>query len=626
MSKLRGPLQSIPTDPKDLLLSNATDPATTPLLRVTKRESRSIRDILTATSPDSTEPPISAIQEKAWCEAVLRGQAIRDMIAAPATRTAVEEIATRHGVDVSTLYRWLSKFLKGGGRLSALVPKKCGSKYYSRLDPRVEALLCEAVDQFFLKQPRRPITSVWDDLEDACQAAGLEPPHINTLRNRIARLEEHLVLERRYSAKVAREKLGALPSSFEGASAPHALVQIDHTKGDVLLVDEETRLPIGRPWLTVVEDIYSRMILGFYVSLDPPSALSVGLAIAHAVLPKDSWLAEHGIDLAWPCQGLLGCAYVDSGLDLNGSLMKRGCQEHGIDLQNRPLGQPDFGGHIERLIGTLMRKTHELPGTTYSNVAEKGDYDATAQACMTLQEFETWIAQYILGVYHNRPHRGIDRQTPRQRYESWFQEHGKTFGITGAPLPEDPHRFRLDFLPFKEQTIQRYGVEMLHGTHYFADDLRPFIKEKDSENPEKGRRFRFAYDPRDISIIYFWHPVAEKYIPIPWKDSSQRPMSLWELRRKAQEKPKEDPLARATARKTRASMRAVQEGAEAATQKTRRDAARAKNHRTKNIHRQIDKATPNLSAPSDLDAVQHTEPISQGEAAWTPVVPYSVIE
>lgn len=434
------------------------------------------------------------------------------------------------------------------------------------------------------------------------------------------------MLERRYSAKVAREKLGALPSRFEGASAPHALVQIDHTKGDVVLLDEETRLPIGRPWLTFVEDIYSRMILGFYVSLDPPSALSVGLAIAHAVLPKDSWLAEHGIDLVWPCQGLLGCVYVDSGLDLNGSLMKRGCQEYGIDLQNRPLGQPDFGGHIERLIGTLMRKTHELPGTTYSSVAEKGDYDAAAQACMTLQEFETWIAHFILGVYHNRPHRGIGRQTPRQRYESWFQEHGKNLGITGAPLPEDLHRFRLDFLPFKEQTIQRYGVEMLHGTFYFADALRAFSKEKDPQDPRKGRRFRFAYDPRDISIIYFWHPVAEEYIPIPWKDSSRRPMSLWELRQKAQEKPPVDPLAESTRRRTRASLRDIQDGAQAATQKSRRDATRAKQHRTKNIHRQIGKATSSLPAAADPIAVEPPEPISQDEAAWTPVAPYNVIE
>jgi putative transposase len=547
------------------------------------------------------------------------------MVAAPAKNAAVEEVAAKYGVNRSTLYRWLLRYQEGGGRLSALAPKKCGSKNPSRLDPKVEALVCEAVDNFFLQQPRKPVTSVWDDLETTCLAIGLEPPHINTLRNRIKRLDEYLVLERRYSAKTAREKLGALPSAFKGASAPHALVQIDHTKVDVLLVDEETRLPIGRPWLTLVEDIYSRMVLGFHISLDPPSELSVGLAIAHAVLPKESWLAEHGIDLVWPCQGLLGCVYVDSGLDLNGSLMRRGCEEYGIDLQNRPLGQPDFGGHIERLMGTLMRKTHELPGTTYSSVAEKGDYDATAQACVTLQEFETWLARYILGVYHNRPHRGIDRQTPIQRYESWFQEQGKNLGIIGAPLPEDPHRFRLDFLPSKEQTIQRYGVEMLHGTLYSADTLRPFMKEKDPEDPKKGRRFRFAYDPRDISIIYFWHPVAEEYTPIPWKDSSRRPMSLWELRRKAQEKAPEDPHSRSTIRQTRASMQAIQEGAQAATQKIRRDAARTKQHRTKNIHRDIERATtcnPEQADPNTEICGSNT----QDEVPWTPVAPYSVIE
>lgn len=625
MTKLRGPLQSIPTDPKDLLLSNVAGPATTPPLRVTKRESRSIRDILATTTPDCSEPPLSAIQEKAWREAILRGQAIHDMVAAPANKASVREVATRYGVDMSTLYRWLSKYEKGGGRISALARKKPGAKAHSRLDTRTETILCEVIEKFFLDPLRRPVTSVWEELDDACHVEGLKTPHINTLRNRLKRLDEHLVLERRFSAKTAREKFGALPGTFKGASAPHVLVEADHTKVDLQLVDEETRLPIGRPTITVVEDVYSRMILGFHVSLDPPCALSVGLALAHAVLPKESWLTEHGIDLKWPCQGLIGCLYVDSGLDLNGSLVFKVCDEYHIGLQNRPLGQSDFGGHIERLIGTLMRKTHELPGTTFSSVAEKGDYDSEGNACMTLQEFESWIAQFILGVYHNRPHRGIGRQTPKQRYESWFQEQGKHLGITSAPLPEDPHRFRLDLLPFKDQTIQRYGVEMHYGQLYFADALRPFVKEMDPANPKKGRRFRFAYDPRDLSIIYFWHPLAAEYTPVPWKDSSQRPMSLWELRRRAQGKPAEDPQAQAIMRQSRATMRAVRENAQAATQKARRNAARIKQHRTKNIHRDLERSASKPSLPTD-PSTDGQEQSSPDEATWTPVSPYAVIE
>jgi len=38
--------------------------------------------------------------------------------------------------------------------------------------------------------------------------------------------------------------------------------EIDHTLLDVLLVDDETGLIIGRPYITVVLDKFSRMIMG----------------------------------------------------------------------------------------------------------------------------------------------------------------------------------------------------------------------------------------------------------------------------------------------------------------------------------------------------------------------------
>jgi putative transposase len=56
---------------------------------------------------------------------------------------------------------------------------------------------------------------------------------------------------------------------------PLDLMQIDHTLVDVIIVDEEDRLPIGRPWLTLAIDIASRAVAGFTVSLDPPSTVSV---------------------------------------------------------------------------------------------------------------------------------------------------------------------------------------------------------------------------------------------------------------------------------------------------------------------------------------------------------------
>ena len=47
-----------------------------------------------------------------------------------------------------------------------------------------------------------------------------------------------------------------------------------------------------------------------------------------------------------------------------------------------------FGGHIERLIGTLMTLVHALSGTTASNLAAGGD-PADQKAFLTLREFSS---------------------------------------------------------------------------------------------------------------------------------------------------------------------------------------------------------------------------------------------
>jgi len=70
----------------------------------------------------------------------------------------------------------------------------------------------------------------------------------------------------------------------------------------------------------------------------------------------------------------------------------------------RPVGLPHYGGVIERLIGTFMRRMEVLPGTTKSNVVEKGEYDATGKAAMTLAQLRKWMAAQV-AAYHATEHR-----------------------------------------------------------------------------------------------------------------------------------------------------------------------------------------------------------------------------
>jgi putative transposase len=119
-------------------------------------------------------------------------------------------------------------------------------------------------------------------------------------------------MAKRHGGKKAREKYEPLHGSFPGANVPLAVYQIDHSPIDVILVDEKYRRPIGRGYLTIVTDSCTRMLAGFCASLDAPGALTAGLAMSHAILPKAKWLAERGIDANWPICGVPAKVYADN--------------------------------------------------------------------------------------------------------------------------------------------------------------------------------------------------------------------------------------------------------------------------------------------------------------------------
>ncbi|WP_163317099.1 integrase catalytic domain-containing protein, partial [Enterobacter hormaechei] len=92
-----------------------------------------------------------------------------------------------------------------------------------------------------------------------------------------------------------------------------------------------------------------------------------------------------------PASGLPECIHVDNGAEFHSRAFKLGCDDHNIVVSYRPPGTPRFGGHVERLIGTMMGAVHLLPGTHFSNVLDRGDYDSEARAVMTMRELETWL-------------------------------------------------------------------------------------------------------------------------------------------------------------------------------------------------------------------------------------------
>jgi putative transposase len=270
------------------------------------------------------------------------------------------------------------------------------------------------------------------------------------------------------------------------------------------------------------------MVTGFYISMDPPGTLGTGLCISASVLPKDDLLIRHDVKGEWPSFGVMDTIYLDNAREFRGESLFRSCSEYGINIAWRPVARPEWGGHIERLIGTYVREIHNLPGTTFSNTKERKDYDSTGKACLTLGELEKWLVTFTVEVYHKRIHSSLGK-SPFQKYkEGIFGENG-TPGIGIPPKVHDPIRLKLDFLPTLDRTIQDYGVLIDH-IYYYHDVLRRWINSTDpgSGKSRVKRKFVFKRDPRDISIIYFLDPDLKDYFMVPYRNITYPSMSIWE--------------------------------------------------------------------------------------------------
>jgi len=417
------------------------DAASGEVTRALLRELSAPGQGLNAPAPDLEEIP-----DEDWQVAQRRLDIIRPLVGRrDRTRQEVAERGDAFGMSANTLYNWLAVY-EASGRLTSLMPQSRRDKGKLKLSSEIEAIIKSAIDDVYLSTQRRPVSKVCDAVRQRCMTAGLEAPHPNTVRNRIAQLSESFRVRHRQGAKVAEHLFSPIDSEFPGADWPLAVVQIDHTKVDIILVDDLHRRPIGRPWITLAIDVFSRMVAGFYVSFDPPGALAAGLCLAHAVLPKEQWLTKHDLDAEWPLWGFPKTLHLDNAKEFRGNMLQRACSEYGIDISWRPVARPHFGGHIERLLGTLLKEIHTLPGTTFSNPRERGDYDSEAKAALTLSEFEAWLATYIAKVYHQRKHASLG-MSPLAKYREGVFGTPQRPGIGLPARIADEHRLRLDFTP-----------------------------------------------------------------------------------------------------------------------------------------------------------------------------------
>lgn len=485
-----------------------------------------IKELSSKLAEQSSQDHIDNYSEKEWAEAKKRYKIIKDLVFVKRSRKGVEEIAKENNQSAVTIYSWI-KIYEQTSQISSLISKTSQrGKKGSRLNTQTEAIVQEILGELYLSKQRYGFRKIYNKIARECKKINLEAPHENTVRNRIDSIDPKEAMKKRYGHKMAKEKFSNFEGEFPEGNYPMDVVQIDHTPLDILVVDKIHRKPLGRPYLTLAIDTYSRMVAGVYISLQAPGYFNVSQCLLSVFTKKDMYLQTQEVDGEWNIYGLPRVIHVDNGADLVSSDMQRVCDEYGITLLKRPVARPQFGAHVERVLGTINKEVHNLSGTTFSNIAQKGDYNSQKEATFTLEELTKWLIHYIVNIYHKKYHHGID-MSPENKYIKGIIGDDETAG-TGIlpPIIDDLDNIKISLLPTYYRTVQKDGIS-LDGITYYSDVLRHWIGVAD--DTKNKIQHKIKRDPLNIQKIYFYDPEIKEYFDVPYRKMYAPVMTLWDL-------------------------------------------------------------------------------------------------
>jgi len=119
--------------------------------------------------------------------------------------------------------------------------------------------------------------------------------------------------------------------------APLQRAEIDHTLMDLMVVDDDSGLPLGRPVLTACIDDYSRCVLGINIGFEPASFLTVARCLKHAFMPKSNLKAQYPEVLNdWEAHGVMCELSMDNGPEFHSISLEEGCYSLGIEIHYSP--------------------------------------------------------------------------------------------------------------------------------------------------------------------------------------------------------------------------------------------------------------------------------------------------
>jgi len=257
----------------------------------------------------------------------------------PLIRSVAEEVNDVKPPGWRTLARDYNRWRNAGRDIRSIISRFSDrGRRGSRMHPEIQAISEQVIQELYMTAERKRIPEVHleivrrvsDQNKFRPENERLPIPSQRTIYREIARKPPYEVMAARYGKRRAEMEFrtsGAGPETIRALQR----VSMDHTPSDMIVVDDGSMLPLGRPTITSALDEHTRCPMGFYLGFEPPSCLSVMRCLKHAILPKTYVQREFpSIKNCWECYGVPELVVVDNPPEFHSSHFERAC------LQSEP--------------------------------------------------------------------------------------------------------------------------------------------------------------------------------------------------------------------------------------------------------------------------------------------------
>ncbi|MGR3510104.1 MAG: Mu transposase C-terminal domain-containing protein [Sulfitobacter sp.] len=425
----------------------------------------------------------------------------------------------------STLLRWVRNY-EGEG-LVGLCDAKNRSGNRTRRIGLEELALIGPIVAGYADRSRPTQKTIYDRVEGAFEEANkiregegralLVLPSRETIRKEIRRLDPFHTHIARFGQEAARKKFAPVGKGLQ-VTRPLERVEIDEWTIDLVsifaptgifdhLTEEEKDL-LGfnkkkiRWTLTVAICAATRCILAMRLSRTPTKNSAVQ-ALEMITQDKGIWADTFGAISPWNMGGVPELVVTDNGNAFISVAMRAAMQDLGIRAERCPTGFPQMRARIERLFGTMSSSLMPLlSGRTFSNVVTKGDAEPEGDAALTTEELSEALVRWVVDIYHNRPHEGLNGETPANCWNRLVA----TYGVQPAP---DMRRRRLVFGTRTTRKVTPKGIRVF-GVRYHSDLLAHWFIH--SENREVDVRwYREDIGAIEVNVDGEWLEVPSVF-------------------------------------------------------------------------------------------------------------------